>query len=130
MRTVNVDYSLFADLTVDERHLYKGITKKKIRVPVQRLVLILPVEERDPDLLHGGLAGQYSAPLDEVGHDGHVGVQTGGFSYPVVYDQVSDRYVWDSTAPRVTWNKVRGKFVYGGTGLHVAADVEGMMATG
>ena len=38
VRTVTVDYSLLADLPDDERHLYKGITKKRIRVPVQRLV--------------------------------------------------------------------------------------------
>ena len=45
------------ELPDDEKHLYKGITKKRFRVPVQRLVLILPVEERNPDLLRGGQAG-------------------------------------------------------------------------
>ena len=59
VRTATVEYSLLAELPEAERHLYKGITKKRIRVPVQRLVLILPVEERDPDLLCRGQAGHY-----------------------------------------------------------------------
>ena len=77
-------------------------------------MLILPVEERDPDLFRGGQTGDFPAPLDEVGHGGHVGVQTRRFSYPVVYDQTTERYVWD-----------RGKLVYGAAGLHVAADEVG-----
>ena len=124
VRTVTVDYSLLAELPVAERHLYKGITKKRIRVPVQRLVLILPVEERDPELFHGGQAGHYPAPLDEDGHEGHVGVQLRGFSYPVVYDQVRKKYVWDSSASGVSWNIVRGRLVCGAAGLAVAVDVE------
>ena len=57
VRTATVEYSLLAELPEAERHLYKGITKKRFRVPVQRLVLILPVEERGPDLLCGGRLG-------------------------------------------------------------------------
>ena len=78
-----------------------------------RVVLILPVEERDPDLLHGGQAGQYPAPLHEgEGHDGHVGIQTGKVRYPVVYDNVRRRYVLD-----------RGRLVYQGAGHAIDADV-------
>ena len=64
-------------------------------------------EERDPDLLCGGQAGHYPAPLDEVGDDERVWVQIWGFSYPVLYDQDRERYV------------------YGAADLAVAADVEG-----
>ena len=78
-----------------------------------RVVLILPVEERDPDLLRGGQAGQYPAPLDEGKcHDGHVGIQTGKVRYPVVYDNVRKRYLWD-----------RGRLVYQGVGHALGADV-------
>ena len=45
----------------------------------------------------GIIYGHYPAPLDEVGHDGHVGFQTMGFTYPEVHDQVSKNYVWDIT---------------------------------
>ena len=64
VRTVTVQYSLLADLPVQDRLLYRGVKKKKLRVPVQRLVLILPEEERylsskDDQLLVWG-AGWYS----------------------------------------------------------------------
>ena len=60
----------------------------------------------DPDLLRGGQAGQYPAPLDEgEGHDGYVGIQTGKVMYPVVSDNVRKRYVRD-----------RGRLVYQGAG--------------
>ena len=64
VRTVTVQYSLLADLPAQDRLLYRGVKKKKLRVPVQRLVLILPVEERnlsskDDQLLVWG-AGWYS----------------------------------------------------------------------
>ena len=46
VRDVLVEYSLVSELPADERKLYKGVTKKTVQVPVQRLVLILPVEEQ------------------------------------------------------------------------------------
>ena len=46
VRTVIVEYSLISELSEEERKLYKGVTKKRIEAPVQRLVLILPVEEQ------------------------------------------------------------------------------------
>ena len=69
---VLVEYSLLSELPAGERLLYKGITKKRIRAPVQRLVLILPVEERNmegtvdgsQDYLPGGQA--VAAPHEEV----------------------------------------------------------------
>ena len=117
VRTVTVEYSLLAELPEAERYLYKGITKKRIRVPVQRLVLILPVEERNPDLLCGGQAGQYPAPLDEVGSqdkEGQVGSLSKGWDYPCVFDQCSKKYVWDIRAAGVTWDSGRRKLVYRG----------------
>ena len=38
-------YSLLAELRPADRLKYKGVTRKQLRFPVQRLVLILPVEE-------------------------------------------------------------------------------------
>ena len=74
VRTMSVEYILLSELPVGERLLYKGITKKRIRAPVQRLVLILPVEERNldsgvdggQDCLPGGQA--VAAPHEEVVH--------------------------------------------------------------
>ena len=47
VRTVVVKYCLIQHLTRKERASYKGITVKYIRVAVQRLVLIVPVEEQE-----------------------------------------------------------------------------------
>ena len=64
VRTVLVEYSLLGEVPAEDRHLYTGVTKKKISLPVQRLVLVLPVEEQF--LLPGGPAGGDPAPHDEV----------------------------------------------------------------
>ena len=45
VHTCTVMYSLLAELRPADRLKYKGVTRKQLRVPVQRLVLILPVEE-------------------------------------------------------------------------------------
>ena len=47
VRTVVVKYSLIQHLKEQDRLKYKGITMKYIRVSVQRLVLIVPVEEQE-----------------------------------------------------------------------------------
>ena len=69
------------------------------------------------------------AVLDEGdghdGHDGKVGAMTVGFDYPSVNDQVRKKYVWDSRAPGVSWDKDRGEIVYGTSELAAAVDVEG-----
>ena len=49
VHTCTVVYSLLAELSYADRAKYKGITKKELRVPVQRLVLILPVEDVEGD---------------------------------------------------------------------------------
>ena len=64
VRTVEVEYSLLGDVPVSERYKYEGITKKKITVPVQRLVLILSAEEQND--LPGGQTCKSAVPLDEV----------------------------------------------------------------
>ena len=46
VRTCTVKYSLLQHLPAKERLAYKGITNKYLRLAVQRLVLILPVEEQ------------------------------------------------------------------------------------
>ena len=45
VRTCTVVYSILAELSIEEMLEYKGITRKELRVPVQRFVLILPLEE-------------------------------------------------------------------------------------
>ena len=49
-KTVRDDGSGLRELPKAERAKFKGHTKKMIRVPVQRLVLIVPVEEQDGDV--------------------------------------------------------------------------------
>ena len=48
VRTVTVVYSLFQEVESSKIRTLESVTKKNIRVPVQRLVLILPVEEKFP----------------------------------------------------------------------------------
>ena len=92
VRTVTVQYSLLSELPASERHLYKGITKKKVRVSVQRLVLILPVEERDITKDLGEKASGELAPHNEVSRLGATVKHSSG-SYDVVWDSVRRRYV-------------------------------------
>ena len=47
VHTCVVMYSLLAELKSADRAKYKGITRKEMGVPVQRLVLILPIEESE-----------------------------------------------------------------------------------
>ena len=65
-----------------------------MRVPVQRLVLILPVEERVQDVLPGGMAGDVPAPPHEVVAqgcgDGKVNTTD---CYNVVWDDHLEKYV-------------------------------------
>jgi hypothetical protein len=94
VRTVWVEYSLLAELPYSVRLAYKGITKKKIKVSVQRLVLILPVEERDTD--GGRVEGHAGAALPNEGVLG--GQQVGAVG-------ARDPYA-------VVWNGVEGKHVH------------------
>ena len=92
VRTVTVEYSLLAELPPSERHLYKGVTKKRVRVSVQRLVLILPVEEWDQDLQPGGMASGVLAPPNEVSGHG-VEVRHGSGFYDMVWDSERKVYI-------------------------------------
>ena len=47
VRTFLVAYSLMGELPPYQRLLYKGVTRKMLRDCVQRVVLILPMEERN-----------------------------------------------------------------------------------
>ena len=69
VRTVEVEYSILTELPASERLLYKGITKKRIKVAVQRLVLILPVEERELNSFCGGQAGMAACGEQEHGDE-------------------------------------------------------------
>ena len=68
VRTVKVEYSILSDLCVADRLAYKGVTKKRITVAVQRLCLILPVEEREGISSPGGQAGG-DPPAEVSGSD-------------------------------------------------------------
>ena len=46
VRTCTVAYKLIKAITKDNRDSLKDVVSKEVRVPVQRLVLILPVEEQ------------------------------------------------------------------------------------
>ena len=94
-------------LPVEEIRKRYRVVAVPVKINSNMLRMVYRVEERDLDLLRGGQAGHYPAPLDEVGDDERVWVQIWGFSYPVVYDQDRERYV------------------YGAADLAVAADVEG-----
>ena len=91
VRTVSVEYSLLTQLPFSERLEYKGIIKKRLKVPVQRLVLVLPVEERVEDSFPGGMAGDVPAPLDEVDVNAHKEVNSG--RYDVVWNAIEKKYV-------------------------------------
>ena len=82
VRTVTVQYSLLSEVDKKDRLLYKGVKKKLLVVPVQRLVLILPVEERglDDDMNFSSGGQAVTAPHEEVDgvqgeadHSEHVG---------------------------------------------------------
>lgn len=47
VRTMIAKYSLIQHLTEAQRLEYKGVTVKYIRITVERVVLIVPVEEQD-----------------------------------------------------------------------------------
>ena len=93
------------------RLAYRGITKKKIKVSVQRLVLILPVEERDQHgqvqsgsalQVNGGQVEADSAPHDSGGGQQgvrHVGAVLAGGLYDVVWDSVQNKYLRQSHHP-------------------------------
>ena len=46
VRTCTVIYKLVKSSSKNLRDIFKDITSKEVRLPVQRLVLILPVEEQ------------------------------------------------------------------------------------
>ena len=46
VRTCTVKYNLIKPITSANRNSLDGVTRKEIRLPVQRLVLILPAEEQ------------------------------------------------------------------------------------
>ena len=76
VHTCVVMYSLLAELRQQDRDKYKGITRKEIRVPVQRLVLILPVEEAQVQTREGPEDKVEGQVRDEEGE--HIGDEDNG----------------------------------------------------
>ena len=94
VHTCTVQYSLLAELSQADLLKYKGITKKELRVPVNRLVLILPVEEQakggaGPQVVEGARAAEES-----LGED--VGAMEASVAESV---DVRDSYAWDELGP-------------------------------
>ena len=79
VRTCIVRYSLLQHVALKDREKYTGITLKYVRVGVQRLVLIMPVEEQDGirDVSKEEVAkAMQSMPSDK--RDAMMGVSLGG----------------------------------------------------
>ena len=110
VRTVTVEYSILSELSEKDRLEYKGITKKRLRVPVQRLVIILPVEERDTDTSTSEGIQNYS-PGGTAGTTASGSKKTEG-----VVNKSADAY-------DVFWDSVNKKYVHASTG--VSAGVQG-----
>ena len=113
VRTVTVEYSLLSELALEDRTSYKGVTKKRLRVPVQRLVLILPVEESG-QVLPGVQAGDDPAPLDEV-------VKM-SVDYSVVWNEVEKKY--ESVGRKIRSQRQVGDSP--GQSEHVRVNVQGL----
>ena len=87
VHTCTVVYSLLAELRSEDRTKYKGVTKKELRVPVQRLVLILPVEEAEDHT-----KAEVEAVEEDVGTS-----EADPEVEPCV--QASAGYLWDDLGP-------------------------------
>ena len=85
-----MEYSLLTELPVADMLAYKGVTKKRITVAVQKLCLILPVEEREEFSSSGGQAGG-DPPAEVSGLHNSDGAVQGGLEGDV-------QRVVDSTA--------------------------------
>ena len=120
-----------AELPASERLAYKGITKKRIRVSVQRLVLILPVEQQgdvpveegEQHNLPGGKAGGIQAPPDEVSQKDQVAnVKNISGLYDVIWD--SEKMVYRAASVQDVHGTAAGGQVEGGE--HVQGGLHGV----
>ena len=94
VHTCTVVYSLLAELSYADRAKYKGITKKELRVPVQRLVLILPVEEAE--------VGTAACGDDDVGQeifDKETEQNAGKSNSDLTNMPVKEDYHWEELGP-------------------------------
>ena len=78
VRTCVVDYSLVKPVKEKDRLAYKGITKKEIRVPVQRLVLLVPNEEIKKIGDHTSEINQRGDHTSDIKKGDHTSVRSGG----------------------------------------------------
>merc|ERR1711888_36416 len=70
VRTAVVEYSIIRELTRQQRDAYAGITRKKLTVPIQRLVLIVPREEQ---LMEADSTSEHHVRPEEEPQVGHAG---------------------------------------------------------
>ena len=95
VHTCTVVYSLLAELSYEDRTKYKGVTKKELRVPVQRLVLILPVEEAEV----GTVAVDQEDDKGQEITDEASELEAGKSRTEVTNIAVQEGYNWDELGP-------------------------------
>jgi hypothetical protein len=95
VHTCTVVYSLLAELSYADRAKYKGITKKELRVPVQRLVLILPVEEAEV----GTTAVGENDDVGQENFDKEAELDTGKSNPEFANMSVKEDYNWEELGP-------------------------------
>ena len=129
---VVVQYSLLKELSRQDRLSYTGVSKKQLTVPVQRLILILPMEEQfdaednskaDNDSSPGREAAE-AAPLneaseeteeDEVGiNDAEVrAVEIEADDEEVSAPDVDYRVEWNAASRKFQWTDEKSKELHG-----------------
>ena len=98
VHTCTVIYSLLAELSEKDRAMYKGITKKQLRVPVQRLVMILPVEESEVPT--GDVEHEQGFPQEGTkGDDELVEDDSGKSSVTCTNAVIKENYNWEELGP-------------------------------
>ena len=95
VHTCTVVYSLLAELSYADRAKYKGITRKELRVPVQRLVLILPVEEAEVRTA----AAREDDDVVQENFDKEAEQDTGKSNPDFTNMSVKDAYNWEELGP-------------------------------
>ena len=103
VHTCTVMYSLIAELGEKERAKYKGVTRKLLRVPVQRLVMILPVEEAEvtDDRVGGSKDEKDNLEAEKVAEEEEF---SGKSSVDNLTEFVKESFAWDELGPGLVEN--------------------------
>ena len=103
VHTCTVMYSLIAELGEKERAKYKGVTRKLLRVPVQRLVMILPVEEAEvtDDRVGGSKDERDNLEDEKVAEEEEI---SGKSSVDNLTKFVKESFAWDELGPGLVEN--------------------------